>query len=114
VAWAGGDRPIATSLLGFDDGLTYSAIVYGKGGLFLHQLRKTLGDEQFLGMLQSYYTQSKYRVVQPNDFYTAMMNAGGDAAQKEAVAKLYDDWVLGATGEPISLDDLRGLLDLLE
>lgn len=114
VVWAGGDRPIGTSLLDFDDALTYSAIVYSKGGLFLHQLRKTLGDEQFLELFQSYYEQFKYRVVRPNDFYTAMMNAADDAAQKQAAAKLYDDWVLGATGEPISLDDLRGLLELFK
>jgi len=114
VVWAGGDRPIGTPLLDFDDALTYSAIVYSKGGLFLHQLRKTLGDEQFLELFQSYYAQFKYRVVRPNDFYTAMMNAADDAAQKQAAAKLYDDWVLGATGEPISLDDLRGLLELFK
>jgi len=114
VAWAGGDRPIATSLLGFDDALTYSAIVYGKGGLFLHRLRKTIGDEQFLGLLQNYYRQFKYQVVRPNDFYTAMLNAVKDPEQKQAAAKLYDDWVLGATGEPVSLDDLRGLLELFK
>ena len=114
VVWAGGDRPIATSLLDFDDALTYSAIVYGKGGLFLHQLRKTLGDEQFLKLLQSYYAQFRYRVVRPNDFYTAMMNAADGAAQKQAAAQLYDDWVVGATGEPLSLDDLRGLLELFK
>jgi len=114
VAWAGGDRPIATSLLDFGDALTYSAIVYGKGGLFLHRLRETLGDEHFLGLLQSYYAQFKYRVVRPGDFHTVMMNAIDSAAQEKAVAKLYDDWVLGATGEPVSLDDLRGLLDLLK
>ncbi len=114
VAWAGGDRPIASSLLEFDDAVTYSAIVYGKGGLFLHQLRHTIGDEQFLGLLQSYYAQFKYQVVRPNDFYTAMLNAIDDAGQKQAAAKLYDDWVLGATGEPVSLDDLRGLLDLFK
>jgi len=114
VAWLGGDRPIATSVLDFDDALTYSAIVYGKGGLFLHQLRKTLGDEQFLELLRSYYAQFKYRVVRPNDFYAATMDAAGDAAQEKAVAKLFDDWVLGATGEPISVDDLRGLLELLK
>ena len=113
VAWAGGDRPIATSLLEFDDALTYSAIVYGKGGLFLHRLRKTIGDEQFLGLLQNYYRQFKYQVVRPNDF-AAMLNAVKDPEQKQAAAKLYDDWVLGATGEPVSLDDLRGLLELFK
>lgn len=114
VAWAGGDRPIATSLVDFDDALTYSAIVYGKGGLFLHRLRKTLGDERFLGLLQSYYEQYKYCVVRPDDFYTSMMNAAADPPLKKAIAELYHNWVLGASGEPISLDDLRDLLDLLK
>ena len=113
VAWVGGDRPIATSLLDFGDALTYSAIVYGKGGLYLHRLREMLGDEHFLRLMQSYYAQSKYRVVRPSDFHAAMMDAADGAQQKKAVARLYDDWVLGATGEPVSLDDLRGLLDLL-
>ena len=114
VVWAGGDLPIATSLLDFDNPLTYSAIVYSKGGLFLHQLRKTLGDEQFLDLLQSYYAQFKYRVVRPTDFHAAMMNAANGAAQEKAVTQLYDDWVLGATGEPLSLDDLRDLLGLFK
>jgi aminopeptidase N len=113
VAWVGGDRPIATSLLDFGDALSYSAIVYGKGGLYLHRLRETLGDEHFLELMQSYYAQFKYRVVRPSDFHAAMMDAADGAQQKKAVAKLYDDWVLGAIGEPVSLDDLRGLLDLL-
>jgi len=41
------------------------------------------------------------------------VSAADGAAQKKAVAELYDTGVLGATGEPISWDDLRGLLDLL-
>jgi len=114
VAWAGGDRPVATSLLDFGDALSYSAIIYGKGGLFLHRLREILGDQDFLGLLQSYYAEFKFGIVRPTDFYTAMLNAADGAAQEKAVSKLYDDWVLGATGEPISLDDLRGLLDLLK
>jgi len=113
VAWAGGDRPIATSLLDFHDELSYSAIVYGKGGLFLHRLREILGDRHFTGLLQNYYAQFKYGIVYPGDFYAAMVSAADGAAQKKAVAELYDTWVLGATGEPISWDDLRGLLDLL-
>jgi Peptidase family M1 domain len=113
AAWAGGDRPIATSLLDFGDEITYSAIVYGKGGLFLHRLRELLGEQRFLELLQSYYARFKFGIVRPDDFYTAIVDAARDAAQRKAVARLYDDWVLGATGEPISLDDLRGLLDLL-
>jgi len=113
AAWAGGDRPIATSLLDFSDELTYSAIVYGKGSLFLHRLRELLGEQRFLELLQSYYARFKFGIVRPDDFYAAMVDAASDAAQQKAVAKLYDDWVLGATGEPISLDDLRSLLDLL-
>ena len=75
-------------------------------------IRNRLGD--FDGRKSPAGSDIEYQVVRPNDFYTAILNAVKDPEQKQAAAKLYDDWVLGATGEPVSLDDLRGLLELFK
>jgi aminopeptidase N len=111
VAAAGGDRPIATSLLDMgDDSLSYSAIVYGKGGLFLGKLRRALGDERFGELLQSYYAGHRFGIVRPYDFYAAVLDAAGDEDRQQKVEELYDDWVLGAIK---GIDDPRGLIELL-
>lgn len=66
----------------------YGIIVYGKGALFFHALRQTLGDETFFNFLRAYYTQYRYGFA--------------DAAGFQAVAEqtcacslndLFDLWV---------------------
>lgn len=93
VALGGKDRPVATSLLDFqDDALSYSAIVYGKGALFLDELRKLLGDEQYTTFVQDYYAEHKYGIVRPEDFRMAMEAAAGEAKRDKAI-RLYRKWV---------------------
>jgi hypothetical protein len=117
AAIVGSDRPVASSLLDFgSDSMTYAAIVYGKGCLFLHELRQTLGDERFFDLMQRLYQDHKYGIVRPDDFRSAMLRAAGDA-DRTAVANLYETWVLsaeGAIGDQGDLGDLDGLLELLE
>ncbi len=96
----GQDRPVATPLPAFgDDLMSYSAIVYGKGALFMEKLRELLGHDRFLAMLQGYYAEHKHGLVQPEDFRRALLTAAGQAGRQDAVEKLYRDWVLVPGGE---------------
>jgi hypothetical protein len=109
----GDDRPVGTSLLEFDDLITYSGIVYGKGAVFLARLREELGDEAFFAMLRRYYAGHKYGIVQPQDFLQAVR----EAPNGEQGAATYDRYVLRAEGmddkDMAGLSELADLLKLL-
>lgn len=49
-------------------GLLYSAIIYGRGPLFLVTLQDLMGPEQFTVFLQAYYNRFKWGVVTTEDF----------------------------------------------
>jgi uncharacterized protein YfkK (UPF0435 family) len=104
---------VGTSLLEFDDIITYSGIVYGKGAVFLARLREELGDEAFFAMLRRYYAGHKYGVVQPQDFLQAVR----EAPNGEQGAATYDRYVLRAEGmddkDMAGLSELADLLKLL-
>jgi hypothetical protein len=105
-----GDRPVGTSLAEFDDLITYSGIVYGKGTVFLARLRKVLGDEVFFAMLRSYYAGHKYGVAQPQDFLQAIR----ETPDGEQGAAIYDRYVLRAAGmDDEDMAGLGGLADIL-
>jgi aminopeptidase N len=106
-----GDRPVGTSLLEFDDLISYSGIVYGKGAVFLARLRETLGDEAFFAMLRRYYAGHKYGVVQPQDFLQAIR----ETPKGEQGAAIYDRYVLQARGmDDEDMAGLGGLADALK
>jgi hypothetical protein len=121
VRMLGTDGPLQSSLLDYSDNLiTYQSLVYGKGALFLAQLRALLGDEQFFALLQHHYQTHKYGLLEPDDFRRSLeeVTASTDfneLSRAEALA-LYDAVVV--RGEPIEgvaeLDVLKGLDGLLE
>jgi aminopeptidase N len=102
-AFGSQEYPIASPLGAFDDILTYSAFVYGKGATFLHLLRLELGDETFTQLLQHHYERGRYRVLAPDAFRRSLEAVSGDAAALE----LYDTWVL--TDTPVLEDALERL-----
>lgn len=85
------DRPVATSLLEFDDSLTYSGIVYSKGALFLLELQALVGHETFFAILQHHYETYRFGVVPPDGFQRSIAEVTGNDA--EALA-LYELWIL--------------------
>ena len=46
----------------------YSAIVYGRGPLFIEQLAKTMGQENFDAFLRDYYATYRWRIATGADF----------------------------------------------
>jgi hypothetical protein len=98
AALMGEDRPVATSLLEFDDDtMLYNAIVYSKGALFLRELRRLVGDETFFAILQYHYATYRYGIVPPDGFRRSIAEVtGGDP---DALA-LYDLWILSGETPP--------------
>ncbi len=63
--------------------LAYRDAVYLRGALFLEELRKMLGDEQFFAGLYRFYTENIGRIVNPDDFFIAF-----NLSQKEVREKM--------------------------
>ena len=111
------DGPLESSLLDYDGNLiTYDAIIYSKGALFLARLRELLGNDLFFELLQRHYQTNKYRLLDPGDFRRSIEDLGSVAApgsiEIEQALALYDAIVV--RGEPITdiaqTDLLEGLL----
>jgi len=51
--------------------LAYRDAVYLRGALFLEELRKALGDEQFFDGLKRYYGENSGKIATPIDFFNA-------------------------------------------
>lgn len=63
----GKDMPVDSPTSAFDNPINYSAIVYAKGGLFVDEIRKRLGDETMYKALQNYYEEFSFKIAQPDD-----------------------------------------------
>ncbi len=55
----------------------YGLIVYRKGPLFFNALRQEVGDEIYFKIMQTYFSEYKYKVVQPVDLMTVIENVSG-------------------------------------
>ncbi len=66
----------------------YGAVVYGKGPLFFHELRQTLGDEAFFAFLQTYYQTYRYRVAGRAELLAAIDQAAG-----QDLSAFYLEWL---------------------
>ncbi len=75
------------------DGMGYGAIVYGKGPLFFHVLRQTLGDDAFFKTMQTYLQTYKYGLATPERFIAVAEQVSG-----EDLSGLYNRWLLEKHG----------------
>ena len=130
----GQDGPLGRASLDYvAEPSAYQAIVYGKGALFLVQLRELLGDADFDAVLGYHYQAHKYGVLQADDLRESLAAVLQDSAtgsshrpeldrvRREALA-LYDavvvrgeplqglETLLGSTGR----ERLAGLQEVLE
>jgi len=67
----------------------YEVIVYAKAALFFDALRKELGDEVFLSVLQRYAEQYRWGIATPDDFLQVAESVSG-----RSLDELYDRWIL--------------------
>ena len=85
----GHDHPVAGAVADFapED---YGAIVYGKGPLFFLALQQQVGDDVFYKITQTYYTEYKYKIAQPDDLIDVIERVHG-----KNITPLYQEWIIG-------------------
>jgi len=80
------------------DSRIFRALVYNKGAIVLHMLRRLMGDEAFFGGLRRFYASSRFRKVGTDDFRRAM-----EAEAHRPLDRFFDRWVYGSTIPRIKL-----------
>ena len=73
------------------EGRTFRALVYNKGAMVLHMLRRLVGDEAFFGGLRDFYTTWRYRKAGTNDLRVTMEKASG-----RSLERFFDRWIFGS------------------
>jgi predicted metalloprotease with PDZ domain len=73
------------------DGRTFRALVYNKGAMVLHMLRRLIGDEAFFTGLRDFYSTWRYRKAGTDDFRAAMEKAAG-----RPLERFFDRWIFGS------------------
>ena len=69
----------------------FRALVYNKGAMVLHMLRRLVGDEAFFAGLREFYATWRYKKAGTDDFRVAMEKAGGRPLQR-----FFDRWIFGS------------------
>ena len=73
------------------EGRTFRALVYNKGAMVLHMLRRLAGDEAFFAGLRDFYATWRYRKAGTDDFRAAMEKAAG-----RPLGRFFDRWIFGS------------------
>ncbi len=71
-------------------GRTFRALVYNKGALVLHMLRRMLGDEVFFRGVRRFYAAHRYDKAGTDDLQHAMETESG-----RSLGRYFDRWILG-------------------
>ena len=69
----------------------YWQIVYDKGALYFHELRKAVGDESFFEIMQTYYSRHRYKIATPESFLAVIERVTGDQHRD-----IFDQWIAGS------------------
>jgi Peptidase family M1 domain len=72
------------------EGRVFRAIIYNKGAMVLHMLRRLIGDRQFFDGLRQFYQEWKFRKAGTNDLRTAMERVSG-----RDLSAFFDAWIFG-------------------
>ena len=73
------------------EGRTFRALVYNKGAMVLHMLRRLVGDEAFFAGLREFYSSWRYRKAGTDDFRVAMEKASG-----RSLEQFFERWIFGS------------------
>ena len=73
------------------DSRVFRALVYNKGALVLHMLRRLIGDEAFFTGLREFYAKWRYTKAGTDDFRASMEKAAG-----RPLARFFDRWIYGS------------------
>ncbi len=72
------------------DSRLFRAVVYNKGAMVLHMLRRLVGDEVFFGGLRRFYDTFRFQKAGTNDLRKSMEQASG-----LDLGRFFEQWVLG-------------------
>lgn len=72
------------------DDKVFRSVVYNKGAMVLHMLRRLMGDEQFFAGLRAYYAEWKFKKAGTDDFRRVMEKAAG-----RDLTRFFEAWVFG-------------------
>jgi hypothetical protein len=74
-----------------NEGRVLRAIVYNKGAMALHMLRRLIGDEAFFGALRRFYTEFRFKKAGTDDFRQAIERETG-----KSFSRFFERWIYGA------------------
>jgi hypothetical protein len=92
--WAIDTSPQGPVYLGYrlghirSEGRVFRALVYNKGAMVLHMLRRLIGDEAFFAGLRDFYTKWRYAKAGTDDFRVVMEAAGG-----QPLGRFFERWI---------------------
>jgi Peptidase family M1 domain len=95
--WAIDQSPQGPVYLGYrlghirNEGRVFRAIIYNKGAMVLHMLRRLIGDGAFFGGIRQFYSDWKFTKAGTNDLRAAMERAAG-----RDLAPFFDAWIYGS------------------
>jgi hypothetical protein len=72
------------------DDKVFRAIVYNKGAMVLHMLRRLVGDEQFFAGIRAFYAQWRFQKAGTDDFRVVMERVSG-----RDLKRFFETWVFG-------------------
>jgi hypothetical protein len=99
--WAIDTSPQGPVYLGYrlghirNEGRVFRALVYNKGAMVLHMLRRLVGDEAFFAGLRDFYETWRFKKAGTDDFRIAMEKASGG----QPLERFFDRWIY-ASGIP--------------
>ena len=71
-----------------DEPRVFRALVYNKGAMVLHMLRRLVGDEQFFGGVRRYYNEMRFRKAGTDDLIRAF-----EAVSGRSLTAFFDRWI---------------------
>jgi hypothetical protein len=73
------------------DTRVFRALVYNKGAMVLHMLRRLIGDQAFFSGLRDFYATWRYEKAGTDDFRVSMERASG-----RPLDRFFDRWIYGS------------------
>jgi hypothetical protein len=73
-----------------NDDRVFRALVYNKGAMVLHMLRRLVGDEAFFRGLRAFYAEWQFRKAGTDDFRRVM-----EAASGRELSRFFETWIYG-------------------
>ncbi len=70
----------------------FRALVYNKGGVVLHMLRRLIGDEAFFRGIRRFYAESRFHKTSTDQLRVAMEREAG-----RPLERFFDRWIYGST-----------------